>query len=215
MSADGETHGSVDGFPAQNNICLAANRFVRVKDIPNAISLNRCVALTGFHAYTGCDVTGKFHGKGKASWWKIFVDAEDDTIAAFIALGCDDLSKDNLRALEKFACKVFCGAGTRVDNLAEATHQASQILPNMEEFGWQRDNKTGKFIAKASSSPIAPKEILELVKCGCKGKCETSKCSCYSKRLSCTKMCHCTECENTDFCTEIQYQDEEEDETDD
>ena len=96
-----------------------------------------------------------------------------------------------------------------------SSHQASQILPNIEEFGWQKDNETGAFIAKASSSPIAPKEILELVKCGCKGRCETDKCSCYRKRLSCTEMCHCTECENTDFSTEMQYQDDEEDETDD
>eukprot|EP00795_Rhopilema_esculentum_P012201 gene12201-2823_t len=97
------------------------------------------------------------------------------------------------------------------------SHQASPTLPNIEEFGWQKDNEAGAYIAKASSSTIAPKELLGFIKCGCgcKGKCETSECSCYNKRLSCTEMCHCIGCENTDFSTEMDYQDDEEDEIDD
>ena len=70
--------------------------------------------------HIGCDDTGKFRRKGKVSCWKIFVDAEDDVIAAFTALGRDDLSENNFLVLEKFACNVFCGAKKRVDSLAEA-----------------------------------------------------------------------------------------------
>lgn len=54
-------------------IYLSANRFARVRDIQNAISLNRCVALIGFRAYPACCVTGKFGGEGKGSYWKLFV----------------------------------------------------------------------------------------------------------------------------------------------
>ena len=99
--------------------------------------------------------------------------------------------------------------------LPYVTDRASQILPKIGEFGWQQVNETGAFIAKSSSSPIALKEILEIVKCRCKGKCETSKSSCYNKRFSCTEMCHCSEHEKTDFSTEMQHKDYEEDETDD
>ena len=39
----------------------------------------------------------------------------------------------------------------------------------------------------------APKAVLELIKCGCKGRCITMSCSCKKHSLKCTDMCGCFE----------------------
>ena len=44
-------------------------------------------------------------GRGKGSWWRLFIDAENDVISAFTSLCLDDLREDNIRAQEKFACQ--------------------------------------------------------------------------------------------------------------
>ena len=36
----------------------------------------------------------------------------------------------------------------------------------------------------------APKEVVELVKCGCTTKCE-GRCSCVKNKLNCTPLCKC------------------------
>ena len=44
----------------------------------------------------------------------------------------------------------------------------------------------------------APKALLELIKCGCKGKCEKRQCSCVRSNLTCTPACLCGDCHNQD-----------------
>ena len=63
---------------------------------------------------------GKILWEREASWLKLFVDAVDDVINAFTALGQEDLSEDNLRVLEKCACRAFCNAKRRIHILAIA-----------------------------------------------------------------------------------------------
>eukprot|EP00795_Rhopilema_esculentum_P008785 gene8785-14815_t len=43
----------------------------------------------------------------------------------------------------------------------------------------------------------APQSVLELIKCGCKGRCKgRENCSCLKNGLSCTELCKCADCEN-------------------
>ncbi|KAG1665089.1 Protein slit [Nymphon striatum] len=43
----------------------------------------------------------------------------------------------------------------------------------------------------------APQAVMELVKCGCKGRCMgKSNCSCLKNNLSCTDFCKCEDCGN-------------------
>ena len=46
------------------------------------------------------------------------------------------------------------------------------------------------------ANPVAPKDILELVKCDCITGCRGSRCRCFKNKLLCTGTCQCQSCEN-------------------
>ena len=55
----------------------------------------------------------------------------------------------------------------------------------------------------------APESLMELVCCGCRGMCETRRCSCVKNELHCTDACSCgEECVN---CDNSQFSDDEDD----
>ena len=77
---------------------LSGNTFFRtgkkdkIRDIDiskayNALGQARAKALIGFHAFTGCDVTAKFCGKGKASCWNLFLEADNEILDSFATIG--------------------------------------------------------------------------------------------------------------------------------
>ena len=51
-----------------------------------------CKALLGFHAFTGSDQTGTFHGFSKRSCWEIFTSSTNKILNTFINLGTNDLN---------------------------------------------------------------------------------------------------------------------------
>ena len=53
----------VDQLSKNTFICLLAGTY-RIGDIALTIGYERCRAFAGLHAFTGCDVTGKFNGLG-------------------------------------------------------------------------------------------------------------------------------------------------------
>ena len=63
----------------------------------------------------------------------------------------------------------------------------------------------------------APEAIIEMVRCQCKTKCVSRKCSCKSEGLSCTELCQCgTDCQNDDDSQNITlYSDSDDDSEDD
>ena len=55
----------------------------------------------------------------------------------------------------------------------------------------------------------ARKAVLELVKCGCQGNCDSANSSCLRNGLSCTALCKCTDCSNVqklNLCEDIDEQ---------
>ena len=46
--------------------------YVAVHDVVASIGKARAMAMTGFHAFTGCDTTSTFFGKGKKSAYAIW-----------------------------------------------------------------------------------------------------------------------------------------------
>ena len=67
----------------------------------------KAVALPGFHAISGCDNTGSLSGKAKATFWKAFKHASDDSLQALGALGSREVklpSFETCDAIEKFIC---------------------------------------------------------------------------------------------------------------
>ena len=65
-----------------------------------------------------------------------------------------------------------------------------------EGNGWKL-NDNNKLIPVQCLEKPAPRAVLELVRCGCKGACkEKVNCSCHKNRLPCTALCKCTDCGN-------------------
>lgn len=62
--------------------------------------------------------------------------------------------------------------------------------------GWRQDGD--RLQPVPTTLPPAPKAVLQLIKCGCKGKCITMSCSCCKHSLKCTDMCASCQpnCEN-------------------
>lgn len=69
-------------------------------------------------------------------------------------------------------------------------------LPVPTSHGCSQDGE--RLQAIPTTPPPAPKAVLELVKCGCRGSCTTLSCSCRKHSLQCTDMCGSCEsnCEN-------------------
>lgn len=62
-------------------------------------------ALRGFHAFSFADNIGRFAGVGEATWFKIFLEADDDTAEALKKLSDDtEVTGELLNSLESFVC---------------------------------------------------------------------------------------------------------------
>lgn len=68
-------------------------------------------------------------------------------------------------------------------------------LPPLELNGWEINPDGSHQPVKCLREP-APQAVLELVKCGCRGICDSASCSCLRNGLSCTPLCKCTDCSN-------------------
>lgn len=84
-----------------------AQRYIPAHTIANALA-DRAVALRGFHAFTGCDTTSSFIGKGKRSCfktWTVFPEATQ----AFknISEPCSSVSNVTIETLERFVILLY------------------------------------------------------------------------------------------------------------
>lgn len=69
-------------------------------------------------------------------------------------------------------------------------------IPSPYDNGWKRSQN--------GPDPLwldgytAPKDILQFVSCGCKGNCNTNRCSCQKGSMQCTDVCRSSDtCENS------------------
>ena len=78
--------------------CVAQHNTVSLRLIYEVLERDVWEALLGFHAFTGCDQTGKFYGQSKLSCWQTFRSSLPDVINAFQKLGVDlgNQAKDSL-----------------------------------------------------------------------------------------------------------------------
>ena len=75
--------------------------------------------------------------------------------------------------------------------------------------GWQM--KEGQLEIYWTNQAPAPDAVMELVCCGCKGLCQTRRCSCVGNGLPCTEACTCQD--NCVNC--VSKEDSEDDDSDD
>ena len=84
------------------------HREIKLEKIFHAVGPAKAAALPAFHALSGADNTGCFSGKGKASCWKTFIEADEEVISGFSALGVDAIpSRETMALIEKFVCQLY------------------------------------------------------------------------------------------------------------
>ena len=80
--------------------------------------MKKSQSLLGFHAFTGCDTTGRFSGKSKATWFKLFLNTDENTTDAFQALSnVTSLSEATEKTLSSFVCRAYCPSGVVIGEL--------------------------------------------------------------------------------------------------
>ena len=108
---------------------------INLKHVVQALGSTKVAALPGHHALSGADITGSLARKGKATWWKIFMKADEEKISALANLGTrGQPSADNLTGVEN----------TVIDNVKELRwwlfrkkQAKSENLPPTPEALWQ------------------------------------------------------------------------------
>lgn len=94
-------------------------RTVSLKPIYDGIGEHLAAALPGFHAFTGCDTTGHFAGKGKPTCWKALRKSTDNVLEAFVQLGTTDAVSPEVEiALERYVCQLYL-PGTELCDISQ------------------------------------------------------------------------------------------------
>ena len=77
---------------------------------------------------------------------------------------------------------------------------AHQVCLDPEKHGYYKDTNDQLKPVMTDVDP-APKAIIEMVRCQCKGDCSSQRCSCRSNNLTCTDLCLCSsQWDNDDDC---------------
>lgn len=85
-------------------------RYYHINSVCLELGENKCEALPFFHAFTGCDVTSQFNGKGKKSTYKTWKSLPTVTkgfttaSSAFVPL---ETSSPAFSVIEQFTCAMY------------------------------------------------------------------------------------------------------------
>ena len=82
-------------------------RLISIEDIHLKLGPKRSAALLGLHAFTGCDVTGRFGGRTKDWCFKEFLSCDDGILDALGNLGTEVLDPGTWAELERFVCLLY------------------------------------------------------------------------------------------------------------
>jgi len=93
-------------------------------------------ALIGYHAFTGCDTTSAFRGKGKKAPFELMrKKGNEKFLHLFSRFGNSHLSGEDIRILEEFTCRMYDSATECTDinvlraNKFDAKHMSDEKLP--------------------------------------------------------------------------------------
>ncbi|KAK6192874.1 hypothetical protein SNE40_004271 [Patella caerulea] len=86
-----------DRLPKSTDISLASH-VQKIEPLWVALGPDRAKALPGFHAFSGADNTGRFSRKGKNTWFKHFMNAEEHIMEAFHNISHDQKLSENTQS---------------------------------------------------------------------------------------------------------------------
>ncbi|CAB4011170.1 Hypothetical predicted protein [Paramuricea clavata] len=97
-----------------------------------------------------------------------------------------------------------------IARISKGYRNAINLMPPLAKNGWEIAHDILE-PPKCLEQP-ALQAVLELVKCGCKGRCQgRSNCSCLKNDMPCTELCKCEDCENVrDYTADAETDDDSE-----
>ncbi|KAG0715557.1 hypothetical protein GWK47_011697 [Chionoecetes opilio] len=114
-------------------------RRIELHGLFDRMDSHKISGLCGMHALTGCDTTGRIHGKGKLTCFNVYMSSSKEVIHGLAALGIGDAPTDNvLRACTKYICSLFGTQQINHDNAEDLrwymfrqlkAHQGVERLP--------------------------------------------------------------------------------------
>ena len=111
---------SCDLLPKNTSISVVSGA-QEIKPLWTGLGPEKAKALPAFHAFFGADNTGRFARTGKATWFKLFLESDDDVIGALCML-CDytDVTEDFLEStLARFVCTAYCPNGLQISSIPD------------------------------------------------------------------------------------------------
>lgn len=109
-------------------------RYIAVHEIANNLGPLKSKALPAFHAFTGCDTTSAFCGKGKKTAWSTWSSVGDVTDAFLtISAAHDAISDKTMLLLERFIILLY-------DRTADQTSVNSARQYFFTQKNWQIGN---------------------------------------------------------------------------
>ena len=98
-----------------NNTSLVSG-VQQIKPLWTALGPEKTKVLPAFHAFSGTDNTGRFARIGKATWFKLFLESDDNVIRAL----CTDVTEDFLRTtLARFMCTAYGRNGLQISSIPD------------------------------------------------------------------------------------------------
>ena len=93
----------------------------QIKPLWTALGPEKAKVLTAFHVFSGADNTGRFARIGQATWFKLFLESDDDVIRALYML-CDDMdvTEDFQQStLARFVCTAYSPKGLQISSIPD------------------------------------------------------------------------------------------------
>ena len=76
---------------------------------PNRFGQSLCNSLPAFHAFTGCDYSASFYGKGKATPFNIFEKKQKcQKVSESLVDPSNIFDEDAIDAVQEFTCLMYC-----------------------------------------------------------------------------------------------------------
>ena len=89
--------------------------YIPIHEVASKMEKSFALALPGFHAFTGCDTTSSFKGKGKKTCYATWKGDPSYTPAFLELSGCNPKIDAVFRILQKFVCHLYGEIGDDVD----------------------------------------------------------------------------------------------------
>ena len=97
-----------------------ASGVLKIQPFWDVLGPAKAKALPTFHAFSVADNTGKFARVEKATWFKIFLEADDNTIEALKKLSDDtEVTEELLTSLESCVCAAYSPKGIQIKSIPE------------------------------------------------------------------------------------------------